>query len=152
MSDMFHYVACGLPNVWLSNGFTVTEDEAGESFFSIADVRDLHRAIGHFLTEKESGLTGEEFRFLRTELRMSRKTLADLLGYSDEAIKKWESGENRIHKLADANLRQLFLEAQSEDGTLKALLSQIKDLEREERRLCFEETQKGWQSIIDQCA
>lgn len=152
MSDMFHYVACGLPNVWLSNGFTETVDEAGEPFFSIAEVRDLHRAIGHSLTEKESVLSGDEFRFLRTELRMSRRTLAELLGYSDEAIKKWESGENRIHKLADANLRQLFLEGQSEDGTLKALLTQIKDLEREERKLCFEETQKGWEGKVDQCA
>lgn len=149
---MFHYVACGLPNVWLANGFTETVDEKGDAFFSITDVRELHRAIGHFLTEKESVLSGDEFRFLRSELRMSRKTLAELLGYSVETLKKWESGENRIHKLGDANLRQLFLEGQSEDGTLKALLTQIKDLEREERRLCFEETQKGWEGKVDQCA
>jgi putative transcriptional regulator len=149
---MFHYVACGLPNIWLANGYTETTGSDGVAFFSIAEARELHRAIGHFLTEKESVLTGDEFRFLRSELRMSRKTLAELLGYSDETIKKWESAENRAHKLADANLRQLFLEGQNEDGTLKALLTQIKDLEREERRLCFEETQTGWEGKVDQCA
>lgn len=149
---MFHYVACGLPNVWLANGYVESVDANGEALFRIADVRELHRAIGHFLTEKETVLTGDEFRFLRSEMRMSRKTLAELLGYSDETIKKWESGENRIQKLADANLRQIFLETQREDGTIMALLTQIKDLEREERRLCFEETQKGWTGKIDQCA
>lgn len=149
---MFHYVACGLPNVWLANGFTESAGPDGKPFFNITDVRQLHRAIGHFLTEKESVFTGDEFRFLRSELRMSRKTLSELLGYSDETIKKWESGENRIHKLADGALRQIYLEGQSEDGTMKALLTQIKDMEREERKLCFEETQKGWEGKIDQCA
>lgn len=149
---MFHYVACGLPNVWLANGFTETKAEDGSTFFSITDVKELHVAIGHNLCEKESTLTGDEFRFLRSELRMSRRILAELQGVSDEAIKKWESGENPIQKLADVSLRQLFLEAQKEDGKIKALLTQIKDLERKEMRLCFKETKDGWEAEQEKCA
>lgn len=149
---MFHYVACGLPNVWLANGYTETIDDNGKAFFNITGIRELHTAIAHSLTAKENTLTGAEFRFLRSEMKMSRNTLADLLGLSAETIKKWESGENPIAKLADANLRKLFLELQRENGEIRALLLQIKDLERQERKLCFTETSHGWKAQVEQCA
>lgn len=149
---MFHYVACGLPNVWLENGYTETSDDNGATFFNITGIRELHTAIAHSLTTKETRLTGAEFRFLRSEMKMSRNTLADLLGLSAEAIKKWEAGDNRVAKLADANLRKLFLELQHESGEIRDLLMQIKDLERQERKLCFTETQRGWEAQAEQCA
>jgi len=149
---MFHYVACGLPNVWLANGYTETTDGSGDSYFNIADIKELHTAIAHSLVEKESRLTGAEFRFLRSELKMSRKTLGELIDYTADAVKKWEYGENPIPKLADANLRKFFLEIQHEGGEIRALLTQIKNLERQERKLCFTETQAGWEAQIDQCA
>lgn len=150
---MFHYTACGLPNIWLANGFSETLDESGNSFFHITGIRDLHTAIAQHLTSKDAYLTGAEFRFLRSELKMSRKTLADLIGMSDEAIKKWESDSNPIPKLADAGIRTLFLEIQKEEtGEFRELLTQIKDLERQEKKLCFAETTEGWQPQDRQCA
>jgi DNA-binding transcriptional regulator YiaG len=149
---MFHYTACGLPNIWLANGFTETFAEDGAAFFNITGIRELHTVIAHNLTEKESPLTGAELRFLRSELKMSRKTLGDLIGYSDEAIKKWESDTNPLPKLADASVRKLFLELQHENGELRKLLMQIKNLERQERKLCFTETLQGWKAEGQQCA
>lgn len=151
---MFHYTACGLPNIWLENGYTETFAEDGTAFFNITGIRELHTAIAQHLTAKDAPLTGAEFRFLRAELKMSRKTLAELIGCSDEAIKKWESGANKLPKLTDATVRKLFLEIQNEEeeGELRALLNQIKDLERQEMRLCFAETLHGWQPQDRQCA
>lgn len=151
MQGMFHYLASGLPDVWLANGYTVTEGANGEKFFSITDVKQLHKVIAHALVEKDSLLTGAEFRFLRSELKMSRKTLGELIDYTADAVKKWEYGENPIPKLADANLRKFFLEVQKENSEIRELLAHIKKLERHESKLCFAETQKGWEAQ-DQCA
>lgn len=151
MQGMFHYLASGLPDVWLANGYTVAEGENGEKYFSITDVKELHTVIAHSLVEKDSLLTGVEFRFLRTELKMSRKTLGELIDYTADAVKKWEYGENPIPKLADANLRKFFLEVQKENSEIRELLAHIKKLERHESKLCFTETQTGWEAQ-KQCA
>ena len=138
----FHYTACGLPDVWLANGFTVRQTSEGEAFH-IDQVKDLHQAIGLSIVEKEGLLTSDEFRFLRTEMCFSRRSLGELLDISGETIKKWESGENDIQKTADACLRNLYLHHIHND-TVKALISSINSHERQETKICLSKTTQGW--------
>lgn len=148
---LFHYVACGLKNVWLVDGFSEGLANDGTPVFHVEDVKGLHKAIGLSLVEKDALLTGDEFRFLRNEVKLTRKSLAGVLGISDETIKKWESGENAIHKTSDFALRTLFLESQDAEGKVRGLLDRINHLEKKDTEMHFKEGAKGWESE-KQCA
>lgn len=141
---MFHYAACGLPNVYLVNGFTETTDAAGERFFKIDNIKGLHLSIGMLLVDKESLLVGDEFRFLRDEMLMSRKALAHLLDISTETIKKWESGENPIPKSVDMVLRSIYKEFHNQQSDIRQMIDKINHDERACKELRFEETDGGW--------
>lgn len=142
--DLFHYVACGLSNVWLENGYSKGVSRDGKPVFQIENIEGLHRAIAFSLVEKDTLLTGDELRFLRGELKLTRKTLAGILAYSDETIKKWESGENPIPKTADMALRNLYLESQNQKSAVRSLLEKINHLEKKETELLFKEGCGSW--------
>ncbi len=149
---LFHYVACGLPDVWLANGFTKGASPTGGESFTIMHLKELHLAIGRALVEKPSLLTGDEFRFLRTELGMSRKSLAEMLGLTFEALKKWEqSGDEPLtNKLADSAIRSFYIEAHEGDGTFSDLVKRINNKDNlKARALRFKETAQGW---LQDCA
>lgn len=146
MKDSLHYVACGLPNVWLENGYDILETTKGKAF-KIHNMEELHDAICMALAEKDELLTGDEIRFLRTELSMSRKMLGLSLGCSPETIKKWEAGENTISKSADIVLRALSREYRNESGKVRALVDAINNLEKatsQKKELKFKEASGAW--------
>lgn len=142
--DQFHYVACGLSNVWLANGYTIGMTRDGQPAFQVEDIEGLHRAIAFSLAEKDTLLKGDEFRFLRGELKLTRKSLAQILAYSEETIKKWESGENPVHKTADISLRNIYLESHNRSSPVRELLEKINHLEKRDTEFLFKENSDGW--------
>jgi len=104
---MYHYTECGLKNVWLTNGYQVCEFD-GEKAVSITDAEQLHEVIGRTLAAK-STLSAAEIRFLRKELGLSQKRLADLLGSTEQTVSLWER-RGRIPKGYDRLIRLLYLE------------------------------------------
>src|SRR3981081_3052180 len=64
IETMYHYRECGLPNVYLENGYHEIETPYGRGV-SIEDVEGLHIAIAHALVEEKPSLTGPEVRFIR---------------------------------------------------------------------------------------
>jgi DNA-binding transcriptional regulator YiaG len=139
---MYHYTECGLGNVWLVNGYHI-EDIDGEQFVSFADADGLHRVIGRSLAEKAS-LSGLEVRFLRKDLGMSQRMLADFLGTSEQTVSLWERGANVRN--SDARLlRVLYLD--KIDGNVKVarFLERLAELDRKEHeKLVFQDTGAGW--------
>ena len=93
--EPYHYIQCGLDNVYLRNGFTCVDSRYGKGI-SIKDVEGLHRIIGQFLTNKTDILTASEIRFLRTELDMSQKRLGELIGKDPQTIGYWERSRGSI--------------------------------------------------------
>ena len=89
VTHMLHYVACGLPFIWLINGFYWRESSSGKSAV-IPGIPNLHRAIGEQLVKKQGALTGNEVRFFRIEMNLSQKELALMLGTSEITVRKWE--------------------------------------------------------------
>ncbi len=140
--QLFHYVACGLSNVWLKGGVS-ERDTAKGAVFHVEQVKELHNVIGLSLVNKTSMLSPDEFRFLRTEMNFSRKNLGEALGVSWETIKKWESGDNALPKMADAWLRQLYL-SHKENREMRDLIMHINALEKDELNLCLNKTSQGW--------
>jgi putative transcriptional regulator len=149
MSDTpYHYTESGLSNVYLVNGYTFTETPRGKSV-SIHDIDGLHRAIGFFLVTSKRDLSGEEVRFLRHEMLMSQNSLAKLLGVSEQAIRRWETGKISIPKPSAAILRLLYREhINDKNGKIAIILKRISELEDKTSsdELLFKDTKTGWQS------
>ncbi len=128
-NEMYHYVECGLDDVWLMNGFERHDSPRGQSI-SIKDIDALHQAIGEHLSRNKRDLTGAEIRFLRQEMLMSQAVLADLLDVKELTVHRWETGKNSAPKTAEALIRFLYLEQiKSRARKIRASLRRIADLE-----------------------
>ena len=112
---MYHYLECGLRNVWLRDGYHEEQTPYGE-VVSFEDVGGLHRTIARGLTKKAGRLTGAEFRFLRKEQDLSQKGLADLIGCAAQGLNRWENNKTKVPKWADRLLRVLYREYADEIG------------------------------------
>jgi putative transcriptional regulator len=109
---MYQYTESGLRNVWLRNGYTLSDTPYGPA----VEVQNLHgliRAIVSALVQKTSTLTSPEIRYLRHYLDLSQKDFAKFVGVQEQTVSLWERSKQRIPKSADIVLRALVAEALS---------------------------------------
>lgn len=104
-----HYTESGLDNVWLSGGVARHETRYGPGV-SIENVDGLNAAIAAWIVERKSYWHGRELKFLRKRLNLSQKALADLLGYSDQQVRRWENDVAEMPSPASRLLRLLVRE------------------------------------------
>lgn len=128
--SMYHYTECGLRNIYLKNGYWIRRAPYGETV-SIESMQDLHDAIACDLIYYKPKLTGAEFRFLRNELLMSQKRLAELLSTSEQTLSLWERKGN-VPKWADRMLRLVYLDYAKERPAIVKLVDQLNHLDRAE--------------------
>ena len=139
---MYHYTESGLRNVWLANGYKIREFD-GQKVVSIAGADELHRVIGRALACKPY-LTALELRFLRKELGLSQKRLADMLGTSEQTVSLWER-RGKMPKGYDRIIRALYLEHLDGNVKIQELIERLIELDKkEEDRLVFQDTGSGW--------
>lgn len=142
---MYHYAECGLPNVWLVNGYKPHTTPYGEAMI-IEDVEGLHRAIGKQLVHRKPYLTGCEFRFLRKELDLSQNGLAGYFGNDAQSVALWEK-RGRVPKWADRFLRAIYREHKEGNAHIQDIVARLNDMDRREfERQVFEETPEGWRA------
>ena len=145
---MIEYTGCGLPNIYLANGYAEIETPFCKSV-SIDDVEGLHRAIGMEIVNREPTLSGQEFRFLRKELELSQYKLGGLLGRDSQTIALWEKEKSDLPKMADMLLRAIYSEHLHENVQIINMIERLNELdriERDERRFEFAETDDGWRA------
>lgn len=141
---MYQYRESGLDTVWLINGYTIIDDEEFGECVSITDTRGLHKAIARELIFNKPTLTGAEFRFLRKELELSQKALADLLGKDEQAVARWEKAK-KAPAQADRMLRVLVLDYYNEHVKLIDLINRIRDIDEQNRiEQHFKDDETGW--------
>lgn len=139
---MYHYTESGLRNVWLANGYKV-RNVGGEEAVAIHDADQLHQAIGRSLAQKPH-LTGAELRFLRKEMGLSQKRLADMLGSTEQTVSLWER-KGRIHVGYDRLVRAFYLEYIDGNVKLQEMVERLIDLDKKtEEKTVFEDTELGW--------
>lgn len=126
--NMYHYTDCGLPNVWLQNGFHVVMTPYGEGV-SIEDADTLHQVLALDLTRKSGGVTGAEFRFMRTMLGLSQQSLALMLGFTEQAVSLWER-KGKVPTAPDAALRMLVAEQLNGNAKMREMLERINTVDR----------------------
>lgn len=142
----FHYTLCGLDNVWLLNGYQIHNTKYGEGI-SIDNVEGLHRLIGEWLIDLPKPLNGAELRYLRTELGLPQRQLADFLGAKEQTLRLWEKHRKKaIPGPADRLLRALYAEFINEDGTVRRMVERLAELDLVDNpRMCAREIGSGWQ-------
>lgn len=106
---LYRYTECGLDNV-LIDGMMPCEDDDGDEVVVIPNIRGLHRAIAAGIVEHLSGMSGQELRFLRTEIGMTQAELAQVVHRDAQSIGRWERGEVNIDSTAEALVRLLAIE------------------------------------------
>ena len=104
-----HYTESGLDNVWLNGGVAWRESRYGPGV-AIENVDGLNAAIAAWIVERKSYWHGRELKFLRKRLNLSQKALADLLGYSDQQVRRWENDVAEMPSPASRLLRLLVRE------------------------------------------
>lgn len=146
MDDRHHYVDCGLDNIYLVNGFK-TRNFNGKEFVQISHPAKLHKAITSFLVHSPTALSRKELRFLRKEMNLSQKALGDLIGKTDQAVARWESGKGSIDPSSDRLVKMLanerILEEQSEISELLRMYAEL-DNQAYEARILFAEQEDRW--------
>lgn len=130
---MYHYSECGLPNVYLVDGYRTLETEYGEAV-SIEDIENLHAAMCQTLVEeKPSVLSGAEVRFIRKHLELTQAALADYLGVQEQSVRGWEHRET-IPRTADRLVRMAYRDiTRSYSKTLDQLARTVSSQRRTER-------------------
>lgn len=128
---MFEYKDCGLKGVWLASGYRFEEVDGVGSCLEIDDIDGLHRAIAHHLVHYRKRLSGPEIRFLRVEMGMAQKRLADALGVDEQTVSLWERGKRRPTVAAERMLRLLYLEHADGTTRLAEMIEQWNETDRE---------------------
>lgn len=148
---MYHYVECGLNNVFLTSGYDVEDTPGYGETLSIADIDGLHRAIGDSIVRQNRTMNGAEFRFLRLELDMSQRALADSLSTNEQSIAKWEKAADKpvSNRSAERLLRIVYANKQKDqelDRLIEAITESDQALDAEQIQLRLEAD--GWHTEI----
>ncbi len=150
-SKLHRFDDAGLVNVWLVNGYEVVDTPYGDGV-SYHDLDGLTRTICAAFARKPGRLTGVEFRYLRLHLRLSQKSLAKLLGNTEQSVAIWEK-RGRVPLWADKHLRLLWLAANDGERTVKAVIARLNEVEQlVNQRIVIEATRRGWRSRTEDAA
>jgi putative transcriptional regulator len=149
---MHHYQESGLDNVYLENGYHVHKTPYGEGL-SIENTDGLHRAIGRWLIALPKPLNGAELRFLRLEMEITQKHLAEIIGATEQTLRLWEKKRNKaIPGPADRLVRTLYAEYVGGDGSVRRSLERLATFDQlETAEVCFRETDKRWKPLAAPC-
>ena len=134
LTEPYHYVASGLPNVFLLNGVSEANTPYGP-MATIEDINGLHNAIGLYIIENPEQMTGAEFRFLRKQLELTQKQLGCYLRVNEQTVANYEKGNTGLGP-ADPQMRMLYLISVLPEQTrlevLKDMTAKISSRERAE--------------------
>lgn len=126
---MYHYTDGGLHNVWLANGYEITQTPYGEGV-SFHNLDGLTRSICMALTRKASPLTGAEFRYIRSAgMLLSQPALGKLMGIDGQSVARWEK-TSKVPLWADKLVRLLYAAQVNGDEPIAKAVERIKTVER----------------------
>lgn len=104
-----HYTESGLSNVYIS-GIAVELDDDGDEIITVPAINELHQVIALGIVSHNKGMSGDELRFLRSEMGMTQSELAETVHRDKQSIGRWERGEVDIDSSAEALIRRLAIE------------------------------------------
>ncbi|MER9224885.1 helix-turn-helix domain-containing protein [Mesorhizobium sp. M0012] len=109
MNNAHHYTESGLLNVYIE-GIAVEVDDDGDDIITIPAVNELHQVIALGIVSHAKGMSGDELRFLRSEMGLTQAELAAMVHRDKQSIGRWERNEIDIDSSAEALVRRLAIE------------------------------------------
>jgi DNA-binding transcriptional regulator YiaG len=142
-----HYTESGLDNVYLLDGYTVHKTPYGKGV-SIQNTAALHKAIGKWLMVQPRPFDGAELRFIRTEMELTQRALAGIIGTQEQTLRLWEKYRDRfMPATAERLLRAIYSEFLGNNVHIKRMLEKLADLDRiEGGKGCFTK-KNGWKPL-----
>lgn len=145
---MYRFTDGGLRNIWLLNGYMEHKTPYGNGI-SFHDLDGLVIAICHALCTQPGKLTGVEFRYVRNALLLSQKRFGQLVGYTEQAVAKWEKS-GKVPKAIDLTIRLLFNERHSPNYKVTPLIETLNALDRTcSTKIIFKEEGSRWTSKVE---
>ncbi len=105
----YRYTECGLDNVFIE-GIEAGVDDDGDEVLYIPAVNALHKTIARGIVESESGVTGQELRFLRTMMGLTQAELAKHVHHDAQSVARWEKNRTPIQPASEIVIRLLAVE------------------------------------------
>ena len=145
---MYHYTDGGLRNVWLANGYEITQTPYGECV-SFNNLDGLTRSICMALTRKASPLTGAEFRYIRSAgMLVSQPALGKLMGIDGQSVARWEK-TSKVPLWADKLARLLYAAQVNGDEPIAKAVERIKTVERLiKQKIVVRESRGQWRPSL----
>ena len=104
----YKYTESGLRNVILK-GITAYKCPKCRGINPIiSKIKEVHKTIAQQLLKKDSLLTGEEIVYLRKEMKIKAKDLAQILGVTKVTVSRWENEKEQISPVCDRLIRFLY--------------------------------------------
>jgi len=107
--SIYHYTECGLMNVFIE-GLPSVKDDDGDDIITIPQINVLHRSIAQGIVCHGKGMSGDELRFIRSEMGYTQAELSKILHVDKQTVGRWERSENEIDGTAEALVRKLAIE------------------------------------------
>ncbi len=109
----YRYTESGLDTVTLKD-IVQYRCACGETMVELKNIKGLHRTIASILTKKKDPLTGKEIRFIRKEMGMRAKDLAEIMGVSPITVSRWENDVEKPEMAKDRFVRLLYIQTVQE--------------------------------------
>ncbi len=106
----FHYTECGLDNVFIE-GALQGPDHSGEDSVTIPAIGLLHRVIAEGIVTHPAKMTGQELKFLRSEMGFTQAQLGEILKVKLLTVSRWERNAPPIQDSAEMLVRLLAVDA-----------------------------------------
>jgi DNA-binding transcriptional regulator YiaG len=148
-TEPFHYIQCGLDNVWLSgDGVRIEETDYGTGF-SIDNANALHEAIALAVINDPVALRGQEARFLRVLMNLSQEAMAKALGIDRATVIRWERTRDKpLATIQDIAVRTTYAARTGGDDFVLDVIKQLQEADEkahgEAFRRAFEASNHGW--------
>jgi putative transcriptional regulator len=146
---MYHYTDGGLRNVWLKNGYVEKQTPYGKAV-AFQDIEGLTKAICLALVRRPGKLTGAEFRYVRCNMLLSQKALGNMMGYTEQAIAKWEK-TGKIPKAVEFFLRLVYLGKNDGNKRISTMIEAANIIDKvSNSKIIISESRRKWVSKIEQ--
>ena len=96
------------------------------------------------IQQKDSAMTGKEFKTFREKIGITKKTVATELGVPLPTVDRWESGRTEVPEKAVDLLRDLDSHFERMANDLAADIQLIDESERVSNLLCFGSNSEFW--------
>jgi putative zinc finger/helix-turn-helix YgiT family protein len=151
ISQPYHFVDSGLPNVYLVGIKYRKCDSCGTQSAEIPAIEELMKVIARAVTRKDDLLTGLEIRFLRKRLGKKSSDFANLVGVVPEEVSRWENHPDKgHHKSTDRLIRLLYCFLSGDPGLEKQFNQHIAEWlssvpgEEHMKKYCAKLRNKEW--------